>query len=62
MILCLEAIRFFGPADAVETEKRYDTTVMVYLCGSNLESEGGSATADITEMLLRSVRSSRDRK
>ena len=35
MILCLAAIRFFGPADAVETEKRYDTTVMVYLCGSN---------------------------
>ena len=26
-------------------------TVLVYLCGSNLESQGGSATADMNEML-----------
>ncbi len=26
-------------------------TVMVYMCGSNLESDNGAATADITEML-----------
>ena len=27
------------------------TTVMVYMCGSNLESQGGAATKDIQEML-----------
>jgi len=27
------------------------TTIMVYLCGSNLESMYGSATADLQEML-----------
>jgi len=26
-------------------------TIMVYMCGSNLESEGGAATADINEMI-----------
>lgn len=45
MIVCL-----ICPAAAAEVSQK-DMTVMVYLCGSNLESNGGAATKDITEML-----------
>ena len=30
-------------------------TVMVYMCGSDLESDGGAATADLNEMLYADV-------
>ena len=42
-------------AEADQTENRqgapYKTTVMVYLCGSNLESWLGAATKDLYEMM-----------
>ena len=36
---------------AVAAAEKPSTTVMVYLCGSNLESDYGSAVHDVTEML-----------
>ena len=44
LLLCLP----FSPAQA---EAPHTTTVMVYMCGSNLESQYGLATRDITEMI-----------
>ena len=38
-----------GAARAAESEKKL--TVILYMCGSNLESDNGAATADITEIL-----------
>lgn len=49
----LAVLIFFGsicPAKA-DTGQSKDMTLMVYLCGSNLESNGGAATKDISEML-----------
>lgn len=34
-----------------DTNKDYTHTVMIYMCGSNLESEGGCATADMGEII-----------
>ena len=36
---------------AIKGNGKDDVTVMVYICGSDLESENGMATADINEML-----------
>ena len=36
-------------AEAAPAQK--ELTIMIYMCGSNLESDGGAATADITEIL-----------
>ena len=36
---------------ADEPLKEKKLTLMIYMCGSNLESEGGAATADLTEIL-----------
>ena len=51
-ILCLTlvfAILFFLPAAHGEESRKL--TLMIYMCGSNLESSAGSATEDIREML-----------
>ena len=42
---------------AAENEK--ELTIMVYICGSNLESRYGSATADIQEMLASGLNGSK---
>ena len=47
--LLLPLVLFVGGAGA-ETGAR-KLTLMIYMCGSNLESQYGSATADIQEML-----------
>jgi len=46
LLLCLFLLLLLPAAALAEK-----TTVMVYLCGSNLESMYGSATADLQEML-----------
>lgn len=49
----LAVLLFFGsicPAKADAGQEK-DMTLMVYLCGSNLESNSGAATKDISEML-----------
>ncbi|MBP3719757.1 MAG: hypothetical protein J6J41_00330 [Clostridia bacterium] len=52
--LLLPLVLFVGGAGA-ETGAR-KLTLMIYMCGSNLESQYGSATADIQEMLDAGVR------
>lgn len=47
-----------GFLPSILTQKNY--TVMVYMCGSNLESEGGCATYDIAEMAFSGVDFSRN--
>lgn len=39
------------PFSSVLAQSDYDWAIMVYLCGSDLESEGGMATGDLYEML-----------
>ena len=39
------------PPAGAEEEPPRTLTLMIYMCGSNLESEYGSATADIREMV-----------
>ena len=46
--LLLMGLLFFAPR-AMAADKRL--TLMIYVCGSNLESDGGSASADIQEIL-----------
>lgn len=41
----------FTMAAIAEQESPRSMTVMVYMCGSNLETNYGSASADIQEML-----------
>lgn len=51
--ILLAVLLVFGSICPVETDaaQAKDMTLMVYLCGSNLESNSGAATKDITEML-----------
>lgn len=49
-LLCIMALLAAPLSDAL-TEEKYTTTVMVYMCGSNLESQYGLASADIAEMM-----------
>ena len=46
LALCLWG---FGSASAADTPRKL--TIMVYMCGSNLESQYGSATEDLQEMM-----------
>ena len=48
--ILLIALVLFSPA-AVQGENPRKLTLMVYMCGSNLETIGGSASADIREMI-----------
>ena len=59
MLLCviLTACALLSMARA--EEKVSDLTIMIYMCGSNLESEYGSASADIQEMINAQVDTSR---
>ena len=47
-ILCMLIATSFSTAEVIASKT---LTVMVYMCGSNLETLSGSATADINEML-----------
>ena len=38
-------------SDSADTMEPVDTTVMIYMCGSDLESRFGAASKDITEMI-----------
>ena len=56
MLLLMTLLLFFAPQQSVRSEEAgragYDTqTIMVYIVGSDLESEGGLAVSDISEML-----------
>lgn len=52
LLLLLAAVLLLQPlAGTAAAEDGYATTVMIYMCGSNLESGSGAATKDITEML-----------
>ncbi len=56
MLLLMTLLLFFAPQQGVRSEEAgragYDTqTIMVYIVGSDLESEGGLAVSDISEML-----------
>ena len=50
LLMILAAAGFRAPAAADSGPSR-KLTLMVYMCGSNLESEYGSASADIREMM-----------
>lgn len=51
-LLCLAAVCLLVlPLRTGEGRAQRKLTLMVYLCGSNLESAYGSATADLQEML-----------
>ncbi len=50
LLMILAAAGFRAPA-AADSEPSRKLTLMVYMCGSNLESEYGSASADIREMM-----------
>ena len=50
LLMILAAAGFRAPA-AADSEPSRKLTLMVYMCGSNLESEYGSASADIREMV-----------
>ena len=52
-LLALACTLCAAPAMAVEDEVR--TTVLVYMSGSDLESEDASGTSDIQEMLRANV-------
>ena len=52
----IAAVVFFLTEQGAQAEKQtepspYKTTLMLYMCGSNLESQFGSATTDITEIM-----------
>ena len=49
LILVLGVCFHSETAEAAQSEKKM--TLILYMCGSNLESDNGAATADITEML-----------
>ena len=52
LILISVPLRFDAAADQQSSQgARFKTTVMIYLCGSNLESQFGAATKDLYEIL-----------
>ena len=50
-VLLLTALPAPASLSADESPVEKKLTIMLYMCGSNLESDGGAATADITEIL-----------
>ena len=51
MIIILFVFLFCNVQVIVAENSSKDLTVMIYMCGSNLESMSGAATADIEEIL-----------
>jgi len=51
LLFLFACLLLLAPLAAHGEEAQYDLTLMVYMCGSNLESEYGSASEDIREML-----------
>ena len=51
LICCLMMLMLALPYYPAGGEEKKSTTVMVYMCGSNLESQYGLATRDIAEMM-----------
>ena len=49
--LILLSILWILPCFSVQAEDTRELTLMIYMCGGNLESEYGSATADMQEIL-----------
>ena len=55
----LIAIFLFCASAGAETPSVSDLTLMIYMCGSNLESRGGSASSDLMEMMSANYDTSR---
>ena len=51
ILIVLFGIFIFFSDDVVENEGTDTYTLMIYMCASDLESDGGYATTDISEML-----------
>lgn len=51
LLVLVLLLAVFAGADAEKKPEQKKLTLMVYMCGSNLESRFGSASADIQEML-----------
>ena len=55
LLLCAAALLCAFSAAAQEGVTEKALTLMIYMCGTNLESQYGSATADIQEILASGV-------